>query len=374
MISKSKKIIILFILNVIINLASYNLGHNFTNYNGPSGRVAETAKSIWNSGNLETPENLELAKNISESASKEKQVFWQDAFALEKNGRIYPKHSLITSLIAAPFYGAFGEFGFLIFQTLNSFGVCICLSFSLSKFTKNNMYFFSLFGLSFLTQTFIGRYNYDFGYDLHAAFFILLGLALSFNFPFWGSFSYTLSLFVRPSHILILPFLLISQEEMIKNKKFLRNALLGFSFGLILYTLNNYYLWGSPFLTSYDRIPFFDENGQMFITEHLKGFDWMELRSNLKEKLFGLKHGLITYNLCYLAFPLVIWHIKNTKLKISFCSLLLGSIIYTIYIFSYGYLEASGIGNRFLLPAIYLYLICFGIYVAEIRAVTTKEN
>lgn len=366
----------IFKIKCFIGLFLFFLGINFFIYfflkidfiqaESPPEKIVFAARSLWNSGSLQAPEYLKLAEKVSSSAKSQNLFYWQDAFSLSKEGKLYPKHSLITIVFSAPFYGLFGDVGFLIFQTLIiSMLFYVIQDYFVVRFGKDKI-FFSLLITGLFTQTLIAMNSYYFGYDLHGALLILLGYVLSNNFPFLGNFIYPLSLFVRPSHILLFPFLFFAQEN-IKNRDFLYNALIGLSMGTGLYMICNYYLWGSPFLTAYHRIPYFDNDGQMYITDHPKGLELTALRADFFNKLFNLKYGIVVANSCFLFLPIVVWRIRYSNHKQELIFLLLGVIFYILYVFSYPYYETEGFGNRFVLPVIYLYLLCLGRVVFELN-------
>ena len=88
----------------------------------PASSVAATARHFWNTGNLRGPRFQELYHDFAEkSRSHPRDSLWQDTFSLGTDGALYPKHTILVSVLSAPFYGLFGDIGFWILSQLALF-------------------------------------------------------------------------------------------------------------------------------------------------------------------------------------------------------------------------------------------------------------
>jgi hypothetical protein len=164
-----------------------------------------------------------------------------------------------------------------------------------------------------------------------------------------------LSLFVRPSNLILTIPLAIGGTRNESKREVVR-SIMGLSLILVAWGAVNGILWGSPLHTSYSRLPLFIA-GSEHIQGHPLGFNVEVLLSDWRNKLFS-DHGLLPFNLSILALPWVVASMikKFDRFKLVCLST---ALVYTGYIFSYPMWSSSINGNRFLLPAIHLYLIFF---------------
>jgi hypothetical protein len=97
----------------------------------------------------------------------------------------------------------------------------------------------------------------------------------------------------------------------------------------------------------------------MFIEDHPHGFNASIFFGNWWQKLFGRRVGLVTFDPALLALPWVLaWARRAANASFALITLA-GGLAYALYAFSYELWDVSFIGNRFLLPAIYLYALSF---------------
>ncbi len=319
---------------------------------GPERVVAEVTRSLFNSASL-TPNYFydvyEKARALSESTQS---IVWQDVFAIDQYGQLRPKHSPLSALMAVPFYAVFGDLGFGIFQQLVFF-VLMYSTYSLVLWTtRKPLPWSTLLSVLLLSQS--GFYVRSFSYDLHGAALLIGGLYLWSLRPCLGATVMGLSLFVRPSFaFLIFPMVLLLSVIDLKR---LASTCIGILIAILLFGSYNYYLWGSPFLTAYSRLPEF-ANGVVRLMPHPVGFDLNVLLTRWDEKLFSSR-GLLPYNLCFLALPLVVVSLIRNYDPFRLGCFLVG-VGYATYIFSYSMWDVTNSGNRFLLPVVYLYMLCF---------------
>lgn len=320
---------------------------------GPSVAISEVTKSLWESGSL-TPSYFFTTYHEAAAFSKETSSdVWQDVFALDKRGNLLPKHSMLSAILAVPFYALFGIAGFWILQQVVLLGVLYATYCIVEDLTAKNLPWIVLISTMFLTQTLF--YSYEFNYDLHGCALLIGGLNLLRRSGLWGSVVIMLSVFVRPSSILLsLPLVFIGTRRFAALQK--KDAVIGTFAVLGLFLMINYLWWGDPFVTTYSRLPSFHK-GEMVLLNHPFGFNWEVFLSDWSMKLFS-KKGIVSFNLSLIALPLVFISVlyKGSPFEKGCVIIAVG---YALYIFSYPMWSATYYGNRFLLPAIYLYLIPF---------------
>ncbi len=317
----------------------------------PAFQVSQVTKSLWLNRSL-TPASYQLIYTDLLAKSKEQsgEIVWQDIFASGPNSVLYPKHPILVSLAALPFFALFGDAGFWILNQIFLFAIFFAIFRITCELYSHKVAFFTL-AISFGgTQIFLD--SWGFSYDLASAALILFGFERAEKRPLLGSFLISLSLFIRISNIvfLALPFAwkLLHPDLEWSHKA----ALKGLVFGFIPLCLVNWYMWGSPFKTPYHNlIYFYDGNALIETSGHvltIKVFlaDW-------GEKLFSKTNGVLLYNPALFAafFGLAFTPkpYRSFTIVLSTCA-----IINILLIFAYSHWDASTLGNRFLLPSIRL--------------------
>lgn len=320
---------------------------------GPAFSISEVTKSLANSESFSPPFFAEIYQSALAVSTTNTSRVWQDVFSLDKKGQLRPKHSIFSAIAAVPFFIIFGDAGFWIMQQLLLIWLLYSTFLIVTETTGKTLPWSTLLATCFMSQTIF--YTYNFSYDLHACALIIGGLQLKRRSPFAGGIIMALALFVRPSLILLIAPLLFARNKTDRIKESLKAAL-GATLVVLINGALNYYWWGSPFLTSYHCIPAFYK-GAVVLSTHPIGFDLKVLYSDMIDKIFS-PQGLLPFNLSFIALPWVL--IYTLKQKDSFrlwC--LLSAAIYTLYIFSYPMWNVTSHGNRYLFPAIYLYLLSF---------------
>ncbi|MEY4667467.1 MAG: hypothetical protein RL518_166 [Pseudomonadota bacterium] len=320
---------------------------------GPAVAIAEVTKSVANSGSL-TPQYFhDVRRDAAALGNATHSDVWQDVFALDQHGELRPKHSLLSSLFAVPFYWLFGNAGFWILQQVLFLGLLGSTYTLVKRSTGLALPWSTLVSTLLLTQSIF--YCYSFSYDLHGCAVLMGGLCIMSVCPTLGAAIMTLSIFVRPTYILLILPLTFGTMRF-DDKKRCGKVALGVGLVLVLFGLFNYYMWGNPLLTAYSRLPGF-RNGEMVLSPTSIGFDLSVFLSRWEEKVFSSR-GLLPYNLSVVALPLVVVSLWRARDRFRW-TCFLSATAYTLYIFSYPMWDTTSNGNRFLMPAIYLYLLCF---------------
>lgn len=361
----------LFFLTIV---AIVSLAFSLTNYlggvevrpEGPSWEIGEVTKGIWDRRSLQ-PDLFAEIKNKAQVLSQSAPAgVWQDVFALGRNGELYPKHSLFSAVVAVPFCGLFGEFGFWLLQQVFFLGLALATYFIVRNVTGEDLPWSVALSCCLLSQTIFHTYSFD--YDLHGCALVIAGLALSRRWPSLGGLIMSLALFVRPAYGLVIFPLLFAWVFFQPPTKPWYRSLLGGALGLCGFLITNWVMWGSPWETAYSHLPMF-YNGEMKVTPIPLGGDLRVLMSDWPRKLFGPNVGLVSFNLSLLALPLVLTALRNHwQRRFLFFCLLVGFLNFC-YVFSFQWWFVSTHGNRFMLPSIFLYLIAFATFIGryEIR-------
>ena len=336
---------------------------------GPALRIAESAIELVTHGSLEPPSFQEIARDAQALSVRDNEPVEQDAFALGKNGRLYPKHPLLAIWLSAIFYAAFGSAGFWALQQCFTLALLAFLYLCIRKLEP------SVNGVLLLAVAAGGTqlpfYAYILNYDVFAAAFIVAGLWLSHRSPLWGGVLAGLSLLIRPTHVLLLPFLALAWWRRGSGKGRLLDAIAGWGAVAIFAMVLNTALWGSPLTTAYHRLIIYSPEGAFFYP-HPIGFNWQVFAANWGEKLFDPEHGLLRYNPALLLLPLVFWQMyRRPDDRLFFGAIVSGAVFYCLYVFSFAFWSLSLNGSRFLLPPLSLFLIAI---VAAVQRTGRKES
>jgi hypothetical protein len=329
---------------------------------GPSFAIAETAKSIWENGSLSSTHARAVFEAAQALSRSDMGSIWQDVFAMDVRGNLVAKHSIISSLIAAPFYGIFGKFGFWLCQQLFflalSFSVYRCgRALSGAPHTLTSLLAICLFSPALVS-------SYTFGYDLHGVAFLMGGLCLSRSRPLLGGMALACAVSVRPSHILLVAPLIFAWFDPRNIPRSMRTPLGALAI-LILILLCNVVLWGGPLTTAYSRLPRW-ESGVLILDPLSLGFERSEFIRGWSDKLFG-GDGLFSQYGTILTIPCAIWmSLRSTHLHF-FRTCLVAATINILYVFSYPMWDPAVSPNRFLHPSTFLFLIPFTVLTGRLE-------
>ncbi len=319
---------------------------------GPAFAIGEVSKNLWQNGSVSPTYFYEMYKVIQEESRSSGNQYWQDIFSLGINGELYPKHSLISSMIGAIFYGVFGDWGFVIFQWICFLSILyavISLSNQINR--ADNLTAATL--ILCLGTPLVG-YVLAYSYDLHAVALLLVGLNLAQKRPLWGAAVMSLAVFVRPSLLLLsfpLAFVNVREDNTMRSKM---DAFWGSSLIIALWFFCNYLCWGSIFETAYSRVIGFD-GGNPYLSKHPIGFNWQVFIASWDSKIWGAA-GIFPYSFVFVALPWSIFTAITGK-KWNQIIMIVAGIAHTCYVFSYEMWHVSDFGNRLLLPVPVLFSI-----------------
>ena len=213
--------------------------------------------------------DIEVSNNIFDDIYQYEYDIFYSPFSLGKNGKIYPKHPVLVSFLAIPFYLLFrgsnnGMTALLIFVASTVLILYLLIYIYIREYydTKTSIITFLLllYSTPMIKET-------GFGSDLIIAIFIFGGLyCLEKNRPSLGGLMLGFSVIGRVTSLLfifLLPILLLRE----KTKKNIIKALPFILIPLIIFGIFNYCYFGSPFTTGYDRTLCY-KGGKVTIESH----------------------------------------------------------------------------------------------------------
>jgi hypothetical protein len=334
---------------------------------GPNFNTAEVTTSLWHSRSLR-PERFDQiyreARELSATAGTE---VWQDVFALDIRGELAPKHSLLSSIMAVPFYAVLGYFGFWVLNQILFVWLMYSIYSIATRLAGRSLPLTTLVVTLLLSPLIM--HLYGFSYELHGCVLIIGGLNMMHRRPSLGAFLMSLSVLVRPSFVLIVvPLVSAMYAHTPDWQRVILRRSGGLALGLGIFLVVNYLLWGSPFTTAYQRLPSF-RNGELFILPHPLGFDLETFVSDWPTKLWG-PAGIFPLTSCLFLSPLVVLSARHRSERWFEGVCLSTGLLYTLYIFSYQMWMVTGPGNRFLLAATCLYIPSCIAFLARVMPET----
>ena len=307
-----------------------------------------TIVSLLSDGDLDQRNNLPLVetpKGPRPLYSPESDV------ALGQNGAWYPKHPLLMAVLALPFYFVAGDMGLLAFNLAQLTALLIVSWYLLRRVTSDVLALAMTWWLAFATHLLPAAYN--FSPDVLSTLLVVSGyLALVSHKPAAAGALLGLACCSRWSNLVLLP---VASAFVLHG--FTRREWLAFGLPLVACLLAlgalNTHMFGSPFLTPYDRvIGSFDSGIPVLEVSHRSMFDqpffaglWAQLTHPAKGLLVSGPHVLLV------PFGLVLLWRKDRAETL----LLAGMCLALIAFFApYQEWQASTIGHRFLMSVVVL--------------------
>lgn len=284
--------------------------------------------------------------------------------AIGKAGLV-PKHPIIMSLVSMPFYVLFGTPGLLLFNVLDS----IILIFLIFKF--NCLFFDPIVALIttilYATGTLFLDYVYNYSPDIFSTVLLLSGLYLVLREKYYfGALLLGLSIFAKLPNALLSAFILLyagfvilrgntNQDKQSSTSKWmvtLTTAVI-FLISLLPFAYTNYFLFGSPFITGYQRMAEAGPDGQVIAVNHVDEFN-QPLLKGIDQSLFDYRNGvLLTNPVLALAFLGVFW-IRKIKPQGQIVLILILCLVQFLFFAKYDDWSTSHFSNRFLMTFIAL--------------------
>jgi len=302
-----------------------------------------TAISLWTDG------DLDLANQLPPPITRH-----SADVALDRRGRLVPKHPIWLALAAQPLIITFGASGALLFNVAQLL-LLLCLTFRLATRWASPAAAATAVAATGIAS-FIPHYVWNFSPDLFVALLLVGALViLTMAPPVSPVLSAISGMLMGFAGLSKFPALLAVPGVPLVVGRPARSRLLLFAMGLALPIvvggLLNLHLFGSPFTTSYDRIAVIRSDSVGLLT-HRGDFDlpiWQGIRGQLMDPRNGLLATSPITLLSLFGLPALARRDRRAALYVAGTSL-----VVFLFFSSYRLWSSSHFGNRFLFPIVIL--------------------
>ena len=169
----------------------------------PASVAADTARHFWKAGNIQDPKFQERYDELINKSRGTKQGFYsQDFFTIGRDGNLYPKHSILFTVLSSVFYGVFGDVGFWILVQVVLFALLSGV-YQLSQRVSSAFATAIVLGATPLCTNFF-HFSFVFNYDFFAPACVVWSLVLLPRTPLVAGLIFSLSLYIRISDLALL--------------------------------------------------------------------------------------------------------------------------------------------------------------------------
>ncbi|HYV18025.1 MAG TPA: hypothetical protein VFC25_03215 [Verrucomicrobiae bacterium] len=269
--------------------------------------------------------------------------------ALGQDGAWYPKHPILMPVTALPFLAAFGMDGFLLFNLVVFGAVAAVMTLLARRHASTGPAVAAVAVL--LLGTFFRDYVYNLSPDLFATLlFLLASLALFEERLLGAGLALGAAVAAKILLVVLVPVVAVAAFASRGRRGGARLAL-GLAPAALALLATNAALFGSPFVTSYDRGVSVASGQEQLIT-HRTQFDGDFARGLLGE-LADPRHGILpTAPVVLLVVPGLLLLGRRHRTEALFTTAVLVTLLAVLA--PYQEWTASHAGNRFLMPAIAL--------------------
>ena len=271
--------------------------------------------------------------------------------SLAVGGELVPKHPVVLPILSLPLIAMLRERGALAFNVVQLLAL-LGITYSLARTAAKTFAASAAVLLTFLTGPF-PHYVWNYSPDICSTLLLVgaaaatvrakddrsiaaagavFGLACVAKFPL---------LVFAPGAFLLLP-----------RRRAAIPFVAGFSIPAGIFALYNFALFGSPFVTSYDRIAVINAAGAWSTFSQRSSFD-LPFVVGLRGQMFDPQHGLLFTSPLTLAAIAGIPAMKN-KVPALTIYVVLGCAALICFFSTYDQWNASHYGNRFLFPVVAL--------------------
>jgi hypothetical protein len=269
--------------------------------------------------------------------------------ALGTNGAWYPKHPILMPLTALPFLALFGMDGFLVFNLAVFAAVAAAMTLLARRHASSGPAVAAVAVL--LLGTFFRDYVYNLSPDLFATLLFLLAARALFEERFLpAGLALGAAVTAKLLLVVLVPIVVVTAFA---SRGFRGGARLfaGLAPAAVALLIANAALFGSPWVTSYDRGVSVASGQEQLIT-HRTEFDGDFARGLLGE-LADARHGILpTAPVVLLVVPGLLLLGRRRRKEALFTAAVFVTLLAVLA--PYREWAASHAGNRFLMPAIAL--------------------
>jgi len=296
-----------------------------------------TLLSLLEDGDLDVKNNL---------ARKQ---YWPAAnVSLGQDGAWYPKHPVLMSVVAAPLYWLAGDEGLLAFNLLQLTALAACLWFGARRHASEEISIAVVLWFAFGTMLRPAAYN--FSPDVFSTLLVCLGfLAVLSRSPLVSGVLLGLALCAKLPNMVFFPVAALALAVQRDWRGLLRFGL-GAAVPLLALLTLNPHMFGSPWVTPYDRVLVF-QGGEWVLEPSHRTFFGVPFWTGLWEQLTDRKLGLLVACPPIVLAPLGLYLLAR---RFPVEALLLGgACLAQLAIFAkYEQWRASSYGPRFLMTVV----------------------
>jgi 4-amino-4-deoxy-L-arabinose transferase-like glycosyltransferase len=209
--------------------------------------------------------------------------------SLGKNGEWYPKHPVLMPVVAAPFYWLAGDAGLIAFNLLQLTALAACLWYGARRHASEGISFAVVLWFAFGTMLRPAAYN--FSPDVFSTLLVCLGfLAVLSRRPLLAGVLLGLGMWAKLPNVVFLPVAVLALAMQRDGRAVLRLGL-GTALPLLALLALNHHMFGSPWVTPYDRVLVLQDGEWVIEPSHRTFFGvpfWTGLLSQLLDRKLGL--------------------------------------------------------------------------------------
>jgi hypothetical protein len=267
-----------------------------------------------------------------------------------KNGAFYPKHPILLAVVALPFYVVAGDLGLLAFNLAQLCALVLLMWTGARRYTSDGVAFALMLWFAFGTMLRPAAYN--FAPDVLSSLLVVSGIvALLYGRCLAGGVLLGLSLWAKWTNAAFLP---VAAVALAARRDW--RALIRFGAGAALPVAGllglNWHMFGSPFVTPYDRVLVVANQRWVVEPSHRTFFTipfWRGLWTQLTDPHMGLLVAAPPFVLALPGFILLWRRARPDALLVG------GACIAPLVMFAkYDQWNVSSYGPRFLLSTVAL--------------------
>jgi hypothetical protein len=294
-------------------------------------------------------------RNQSDASIFEQPKHWTNVTIYTSNisrgtrGEWYPKHTLVFPFLSVPFYAAFGGMGLLLFNLVTLLLLVLVV--------RRVARMFASAGAACVATVLVGitplfhHYAYSYSADILAALLVVggAGAALGRRGILAGVLLGLATWVKVPNGIAVV--LAGGLLLVLRDWRTLWRYCLGSALSLGTFAGFNWYQFGAPWITSYQRV-WTIERGASRVGDHVNSFGfpfWEGMRLQLVDSI----HGLIPTAGVSLLAALGYGRLFKSS-RPAFALILLFSVVTFLMYCKYDYITGSTFSNRFLMPVVAL--------------------
>jgi hypothetical protein len=274
--------------------------------------------------------------------------------ALDKRGRFVPKHPVWMSLAALPLILVLGAPGALFFNLIQLLALMF-LTFVFARRYASNPAAAAAVMLTGVTS-FLPHYVWNFSPDVFVTTLLMAALVTlpadrgpKLGRHFAAGMLLGIAVVSKYSLFLALPGIpLLSGRP---ARRTLPALAAGFAVPVLLWAALNTHLFGSPLVTSYDRMATIEEDVSR-VESARSGFDYPLLKG-IRNQLLDPKRGLLPTTPITILSILGLWSLARRD-RLTALYLAGTSAVIFLFFSHYRWWDASHHGNRFLMPIVIL--------------------